>query len=1202
LGIIPIADFNCLCLFRLLQCHFSRHSVAVIAPCRKMAKGRSMSSDQRVLDLLLRYESLCEAGQAPTPEELCRDQPDLLAIVRERLQELDSRLGSTVDGEATPPKFAMPHLPTGFAMAEQRYRLLRLHAGGGLGEVYLAEDERLHRQVALKRMRSEVAHVPESRRRFLVEAEVTGRLEHPGVVPVYGLTEGADGQPCYAMRFIEGETLKDASASFHAADKPGSDPGERALQLRRLLSRFVAVCNTIGYAHSRGIIHRDLKPSNIMLGKYGETLVVDWGLAKPFERDDTARASGEMTLAPESGDENSDGTHMGQAVGTPAYMSPEQAAGQHDEVGPASDIYSLGATLYAILTDRPPFEGKSEGVLRRVERGEFPRPRQIRPSVPAALEAICLKAMAMRPQDRYLSALELASDVERYTADEPVLCHGEPWLVRAGRWARKHKAIVMTAAAVLFTALAGLAALLYFVNAEKNRTELQRAAADELRGKAELQSATRALERGLNLCEQGEVGRGLLWLARSLDETPQSATALRADIRSSLAEWHRPLHTLTHVFAHSEGPLNGVAFSPNGMTFLTGAEDGRAQEWDSATGNVIGRPLLHQGMVKAVAFSPDGRLILTGSSAKENKSGEARLWEAGTGEPWRKPLPQPAGVLAVAFSLDGRFILTGCADKLVRLWNAASCQLVRELAGHRDEVLAVAFSPDGKRIASAGKDKTARLWDASSGKLLGEALAHDDVVHSLAFSPDGKSLVTGSGIGLVQRWQTATGSKDGLPIQHRAPVLAVAFSPDASIILTASQDRTVRLWDAKTGQPVGQPLPFLGHPRAVAFSPDGKSVLTGSLDGSARLWKVATANLPITELNHASPVAAVAISPDGRILLTGAADLTPFLEKGEARLWNAATGKLLYPALSHPLPVVAVAFSPDGRQFATGCGHPYKGRGEVRLWETASGKQVGRPLPHERMAAGVAFSPDGKSLLTANMSGAATLWDLSSQKPLKTFRHPEGVFAVAFSPDGRTILTGADDGFARLWDLETGELTGPQFRHQALVLGVAFSPDGRRVLTGSGDYTARLWDRETGELRATFQHEKEIRPVAFSPDGKLILTGSMDHTARLWSAQTGKPVGAPFRHPSWVADAVFSPDGRKILTAGAWSPSQKAYLWNAAPGEIEGEPGRLVLWAQLITGMRLDDNDSIQILDAAAWCECQRELTEMGGAPVLEAR
>src|SRR5207237_7186844 len=166
--------------------------------------------------------------------------------------ELDSRLGSTVAGEATPSKFAMPHLPTGFAVAEQRYRLLRLHAGGGLGEVYLAEDERLHRQVALKRMRSEVAHVPESRRRFLVEAEVTGRLEHPGVVPVYGLTEDADGEPCYAMRFIEGETLKDAIARFHGGDRPGSDPGERALELRRLLSRFVAVCNTIAYAHSRG--------------------------------------------------------------------------------------------------------------------------------------------------------------------------------------------------------------------------------------------------------------------------------------------------------------------------------------------------------------------------------------------------------------------------------------------------------------------------------------------------------------------------------------------------------------------------------------------------------------------------------------------------------------------------------------------------------------------------------------------------------------------------------------------------------------------------------------------------------------------------------------------------------------------------------------------------------------------------------------
>jgi serine/threonine-protein kinase len=278
-------------------------------------------------------------------------------------------LASTIEHPASPG--VGPTLP--------RYRILRPHARGGLGEVFVAEDQELHREVALKEIQKQHADNPPSRTRFMLEAEVTGGLEHPGIVPVYGLGQYADGRPFYAMRLIRGDNLQQAIRHFHQDEQASRDPGERSLAFRQLLGRFVDVCNAVAYAHSRGILHRDLKPGNIMLGKYGETLVVDWGLAKVVDRPESPAGGEEGTLRPSSGSGEGP-TQMGSAIGTPAFMSPEQAAGRLDELGPASDIYSLGATLYALLTGQPPYEGQDHGeVLREVERGQPlpPRPRPV---------------------------------------------------------------------------------------------------------------------------------------------------------------------------------------------------------------------------------------------------------------------------------------------------------------------------------------------------------------------------------------------------------------------------------------------------------------------------------------------------------------------------------------------------------------------------------------------------------------------------------------------------------------------------------------------------------------------------------------------------------------------------------------------------------------------------------------------------------
>jgi serine/threonine-protein kinase len=363
-----------------------------------------------------------------------------------------TQLGSGSDGDAD----RTASYAVGAATSEgQRFRVLRPHARGGLGAVFVALDEELHREVALKQILDQHADDRVSRTRFVLEAEITGGLEHPGIVPVYGLGTYGDGRPYYAMRFVRGDTLKEAIGQFHADATSKRDPGRRTLELRKLLRRFTDVCNAIDYAHSRGVLHRDIKPGNVIVGRHGESLVVDWGLAKATGRVEPGVDSGERTLVPSSCGDGAEPL-PGSILGTPAYMSPEQARGDLEHLGPRSDVYSLGATLYCLLTGRPPRAGDSLGEqLRRAQRGEFSPPRQVDPSIDAALEAICLKAMAARPDDRYASPRLLADDIDRWTADEPVTAWREPFGRRARRWARRHRTGVAAAIAALVVALAG---------------------------------------------------------------------------------------------------------------------------------------------------------------------------------------------------------------------------------------------------------------------------------------------------------------------------------------------------------------------------------------------------------------------------------------------------------------------------------------------------------------------------------------------------------------------------------------------------------------------------------------------------------------------------------------------------------------------------------------------------------------------------
>ncbi len=438
--------------------------------------GPELSREQRVNEVIADYLQALDAGQAPDRQELLTRYPDLAVELaaffddHDRVDQWSGLVESTgperqSGGEvgipatgATGPELATSEIATDLTNAgwdAQRYRILQPHAQGGLGMVSIAEDLELHRRVALKEIQPRHAHDPQSRVRFLREAEITGYLEHPGIVPIYSLTRYADGRPFYVMRFIQGESLAEAIQRLYRVDVYTTDPVELRFHrealytndpvefnrtLRGLLGRFVAACNAVAYAHSRGVLHRDLKPANIMLGAYGETLVIDWGLAKVLDRAGNSEPE-RNAIPPSHTDTKESLTEPGMALGTPAYMSPEQAAGHLDRLGPASDIYSLGATLYTLLTGQSPIRGRNTAeILRKAQQGDWRPPREVCWQIPAALDAICCKAMALDPERRYDSALKLAADVEKWLANESVSAWREPWYEFLLRALRRHNA------------------------------------------------------------------------------------------------------------------------------------------------------------------------------------------------------------------------------------------------------------------------------------------------------------------------------------------------------------------------------------------------------------------------------------------------------------------------------------------------------------------------------------------------------------------------------------------------------------------------------------------------------------------------------------------------------------------------------------------------------------------------------------------
>jgi serine/threonine protein kinase/WD40 repeat protein len=1089
-----------------------------------------------------------------------------------------------VDGRKSPlidPQFTgLPDVP-GFEVLTEIGR-------GGMGVVFKARHRGLNRPCALKMVLAGSAAGPRVVQRFLFEAEVLARVQHPQVVQVYEVDtyQGSNGVPIpyLAMELLEGGTLSQRLRAGGPLDP------------RAAAALIEGVARGVHAAHLQGIVHRDLKPGNILFpagsGQWAVASaeksvsslptahsplptptpkVSDFGLAKFVE------AGGDLTAS-------------WQIMGTPAYMAPEQATGNR-AIGPGADVYSLGVILYECLAGRPPFDGPEPmSVLLKVVNDPAPDVRSLRPTVPRDLAAVTMKCLEKDPRRRYASAGELADDLRRFLDGRPTVARPLRRRERAWLWARRNPAVAGLLAALAVVLVAGFSAVTWFwLEAERTaaneRQEKVRAERAERAAIAAHQDTTRALAvaelreanlefyQAVALCEEGQVEAGLRRFLRAVElaesepvrQLPGAADLARV-ARVNLAAWPAELPPPRTPFAHPRQPRM-AAFTPDSDRMVTVGVDGTASLWDVKAGEKVhdyaldGRfarglravpvvsDLTDGVMFWCVAVSPDGQTVAAGGS-------DGQVWVWDTERPQTRaafPAAKSGNVWAVGFAPDGT-LWAADGESGVRRWDVATGKMLAEMAtpvpAKADPdtwiVMAIAVTRDGKWVFTGDRFGTVRAWNTQTQKAeFGWGTGR--WVNDLALSPDDRHLAVAGAYGLARVYDLATRQ----PVREfdlaGAYGTGAAFAPSGRAVVFTDEDGTARAYDWATGELIGVPVRFSGGVRHPRFRPNSDEF---AVPGGDTMYLCKVLDPPGVLLNPVAPrqVWGLDFAPDGgRVAVTAGTQLSVF---------DPRTGAPAREPIRTGDDALCLRFHPDGKQVVRGS------RANLELIDLGTGKRTPaggidllRLLPVARPRFYAAeVTPGGARVLAHDRTRVYT-WDgaLSTlsirQRVIEPAAgvelralasHPRGTEVLVSRARVVTFLDPVTLATRRTWEVEDD------------VLDARYTPDGAKVLVGLRNNSARLVDARTGErVIPPMDHARAVTGVAVSPDGSVLFTGSRDRTARFWDAATGLPLGPPLRHPGPVTVVAFSPAGDRVATGAA---TGHALVWKPPPPPLAGTP------------------------------------------------
>lgn len=1049
---------------------------------------------------------------------------------------------------------------------------------GGMGVVFKARQISLDREVALKMILAGEFAGEKEIKRFHAEAEAAAHLDHPNIVSIYEIGV-EEGQHFFSMQLVEGESLARQMSRFQ------KDP-------RAAAAMMVQIARAVHYAHQRGILHRDLKPGNILVDAEGHPHVTDFGLATRLQ------AESHLTLS-------------GAILGTPSYMSPEQASGQTKHLSTGTDIYSLGSILFHMLAGTPPFTGDSAvKILRRVVEEEPPTLRSLVPRIDRDLETICLRCLEKKPAGRYGSAEALAEDLERWLRYEPILARRSTKREQTVKWIRRKPVIASLLGALLLVGTVGVAGVIWqWLRAEERLVRLN-------------------VVNGVRLAREGDLAGALLWYTEALrlDRSgPSQEDIHRIRIGSLLQQTPQ----LRHVWFHKQ-PVWFAQLSPDqGRLAIIHGQDATTNRfrsahlrvWSSESGAGLspvisfsaGRPRIYR--IRYQAFSPDSRQLVTvqaHDTPEKRVASQVLVLNPTNGTPLLAPLEMDGLVSHVEFSRSGEFLVAAGHAGYARVWNLAQGgQAVGDFA-HQRWVTTASFSPDGRHLLTGSMDKTAKLWDLRQGSEL-FTFPHGRFVLDAQFNHGGTRLVTAASDqtgGEFRVWDVQTGAQvcmlDNAEGKVKGVIYQATFSPDDRHLAVASFDSTVTLWDAVTGRMVLPPMQHNHGVLSARFDVSGQRVLSASFDTTARLWDTRSGTR-LAVLNQCSYLLDAAMTADGAQVITASTD-------GMVRRWQLPRLPAGQLTLTHTGEVLHAEFSHDGTRVLTASADQ-----TARLWDAKTGQPLLAPLRHEAAIHYATISPDDQLIVTASADGTARVWDAATAQPLgPPMQHSNTVWHAEFDRQGARIVTASgkfrrataaasnllrdfsnaktpeldQGGQARVWDARTGQPLTPPLRHDDAVVYAAFHPAGDRVVTTSADRTARLWQLPAGTRTGSpMIHIGIVFRASFSPDGRWLATvtggeGSLvKGAAELWNAKTGERTGRLFEHGDMVYGAEFSPNGRQLVTA---SEDGTARVWDAKTGRPITPPiinGSIALGANFSPDGRFvlttSDDGATRIWDAA---------------------